>query len=191
MIKDFLTKYLKKLKHNKAAQIGTMILFITVIILIMIFFDQESAQAFIRAHRGHATLISIGLFVVSGLSFLPTSPLTLFLAVFLSPIEAVLISTIGHTIAAFLEYKIGAAMGDIIDFDTHKHKLPLGLGDLPMTSPYLLMAGRLLPIGYVGFSIVCGAYQVPFGKYLWTSVLMYFINASFVAFGGAWLARLF
>jgi hypothetical protein len=53
------------------------------------------------------------------------------------------------------------------------------------------MTGRLLPLGKRGFSIVCGAYQVPLGKYLWTSVVMYVINASFLAFGGAGLARLF
>jgi uncharacterized membrane protein YdjX (TVP38/TMEM64 family) len=191
MIKDLLSKYLKKIKNNKTVQIGLMTLFITAVILVMVFFDLESAQAFIRAHRGQATLISIVLIFVLALTFMPTTPLTFFLAVFLSPVEAILITTAGHTLASFLEYKIGATMGDLIDFDSRKDNLPFGLGDLPMTSPYLLMAARLLPGGYLGFSIVCGAYQVPFGKYLWTSVLMYMLNSSFVAFGGAWLARLF
>ena len=191
MVKAFLIKNLKRIKNNKTIQVGLLVVFITAIILMMVFFDIENAKAFIRAYRGQAVLISIGLIFISGLSFLPTTPLTLFLAVFLSPIEAVLITTAGHTFASFFEYKIGATMGDLIDFDSNKEKLPFGLGNLPMTSPYLLMAARLLPAGYVGFSIVCGAYQVPFGKYLWTSVLMYSINASVVAFSGAWLARLF
>ena len=191
MIKELLSKYLIKIKNNKTIQIGLMTLFFTAVILVMVFFDLENAQSFIRAHRGQATLISIVLIFVLGLTFVPTTPLTLFLAVFLSPVEAILITTIGHTLASFLEYKIGATMGDLIDFDSRKDKLPFNLGDLPMTSPYLLMAARLLPGGYLGFSIVCGAYQVPFGKYLWTSVLMYILNASFVAFGGAWLVRLF
>jgi len=191
MIKELLSKYLIKIKNNKTIQIGLMTLFFTAVILVMVFFDLENAQSFIRAHRGQATLISIVLIFVLGLTFVPTTPLTLFLAVFLSPVEAILITTIGHTLASFLEYTIGATMGDLIDFDSRKDKLPFNLGDLPMTSPYLLMAARLLPGGYLGFSIVCGAYQVPFGKYLWTSVLMYILNASFVAFGGAWLVRLF
>jgi len=191
MIKNFLLKNLKRIKNNKTVQVGLLVLFITVIILMMVFFDMENAQAFIRAYRGQAVLISIGLIFISGLSFLPTTPLTLFLAVFLSPVEAILITTAGHTLASFIEYKIGTTMGDLVDFDTNKEKLPFGLGNLPMTSPYLLMAARLLPAGYIGFSIVCGAYQVPFGKYLWTSMLMYTLNATVVAFSGAWLARLF
>ena len=191
MVKAFLIKNLKRIKNNKTIQVGLLVVFITAIILMMVFFDIENAKAFIRAYRGQAVLISIGLIFISGLSFLPTTPLTLFLAVFLSPIEAVLITTAGHTFASFFEYKIGATMGDLIDFDSNKEKLPFGLGNLPMTSPYLLLAARLLPAGYVGFSLVCGAYQVPFGKYLWTSILMYSINASVVAFSGAWLARLF
>ena len=41
-----------------------------------------------------------------------------------------------------------------------------------------------------GFSIVCGAYQVPLDRYLWTSLVMYTINASVLAFTGAGLLRL-
>lgn len=191
MIKDIVIKNLRIIKNNKYIQIGLMVLFLTAIILVMVLFDMDSAQAFIRAHRSQATLISIGLFFVLGLSFMPTTPLTLFLAVFLSPVEAVLITVTGHTLASFIEYKIGETMGDLIDFESKKDKLPFGLGKLPMTSPYLLLAARLLPAGYIGFSIVCGAYQVPFGKYLWTSIVMYAFNASVVAFSAAWLVRLF
>jgi hypothetical protein len=39
--------------------------------------------------------------------------------------------------------------------------------------------------------MVCGAYQVLFGKYLWTSILMFIVNASVLAFTGASLLRLF
>jgi len=191
MIKDFLRNNLKRIKNNKPLQIVLLILFITAIILMMVFFDMEAAQAFIRAYRGQAVAIGIGLIFISGLTFLPTTPLTLFLAVFLSPVEAILITVTGHTLASFIEYKIGATMGDLIDFESKKEKLPFGLGALPMTSPYLLMAARLLPAGYIGFSIVCGAYQVPFGKFLWTSALMYTVNATVVSFSGAGLARLF
>lgn len=191
MIRDSFTHILKTLRHNKAIQIGLVILFLAFGVFIMVYFDLPDAQNFIREHRGQAALISIVIYFLLGFTFIPASPLTLFLAVFMGPWETVLVATIGNSLAALLEYQIGSTMGDIFDFESKMQKLPLGLGDLPITSPYLLMAGRLLPLGKRGFSIVCGAYQVPMGKYLWTTVLMYFINAAFIAFTGTGLLRLF
>ena len=191
MIRDSFTHILNTLRHNKAIQIGLVFLFLAVGVFIMVNFDLLDAQNYIRANRGQAALISIVIYFLLGFTFIPASPLTLFLAVFMGPWVTVLVATIGNTLAALLEYQIGRTAGDIFNFESKMQKLPLGLGDLPITSPYLLMAGRLLPLGKRGFSIVCGAYQVPMGKYLWTTVLMYIINASFIAFTGAGLLRLF
>jgi uncharacterized membrane protein YdjX (TVP38/TMEM64 family) len=191
MIREPLTHFLKTLRDNKAVQIGLVLLFLAVAVFIMVNFDLLDAQNYIRANRGQAALISIVVYFLLGFTFIPASPLTLFLAVFMGPWETVLVATIGNTLAALLEYQMGSTVGDIFDFETQKQKLPLGLGKLPITSPYLLMAGRLLPLGKRGFSIVCGAYQVPYGKYLWTTVLMYIINAAFIAFTGAGLLHLF
>ena len=191
MLRDSFTHILKTLWHNKAIQIGLVLLFLAVAVFIMVNFDLLDAQNYIRANRGQAALISIVIYFLLGFTFIPASPLTLFLAVFLGPWETVLVATIGNTLAALLEYQIGRTAGDIFNFESKMQKLPMGLGDLPISSPYLLLAGRLLPLGKRGFSIVCGAYQVPYGKYLWTTVLMYFINAAFIAFTGAGLLRLF
>ena len=191
MIRDSFTYILKTFRDNKAVQIGSVLLFLAVAVFIMVNFDLLDAQNYIRANRGQAALISIAIYFLLGFTFIPASPLTLFLAVFMGPWETVLVATIGNTLAALVEYQIGSTMGDIFDFEAKMHNLPLGLWKLPITSPYLLMAGRLLPIGKRGFSIVCGAYQVPYGKYLWTTVLMYIINAAFIAFTGAGLLRLF
>jgi uncharacterized membrane protein YdjX (TVP38/TMEM64 family) len=190
MIKEFVTNILKTLRHNKVIQITLMVLIIAATVLLMVSFNLPDAKAFIRAHRGQAALISIGVYFLLGFTFIPASPLTLFLAVLMGPFEAVLIATVGNTLAALVEYQIGATVGDIFEFESHMENLPFRLGELPITSPLLLMAGRLLPLGKRGFSIVCGAYQVPIGRYLWTSVVMYIVNASFLAFGGAGLARL-
>ena len=191
MIRDSFTYILKTFRDNKAVQIGSVLLFLAVAVFIMVNFDLLDAQNYIRANRGQAALISTAIYFLLGFTFIPASPLTLFLAVFMGPWETVLVATIGNTLAALVEYQIGSTMGDIFDFETRKQKLPLGLEKLPITSPFLLMAGRLLPLGKRGFSIVCGAYQVPYGKYLWTTVLMYVINASFIAFTSAGLLRLF
>jgi uncharacterized membrane protein YdjX (TVP38/TMEM64 family) len=191
MIRNSFTHILKTLRQSKAIQFGLVALFLGVGVFIMVYFDLSDAKVFIRAHRGQAVLISIVVYFLLGFTFIPTSPLTLFLAVFMGPWETVLVATLGNTIAALIEYQIGNTLGDIFDFEENVQNLPLGLGKLPMTSPHLLLAGRLLPIGKRGFSIVCGAYQVPLGKYLWTTVLMYIINASLIAFTSAGLLRFF
>lgn len=190
MIKDSIVNIVKSLRHNKAVQIALVLLMAIAFVVIMVNFDLPGAKDFIRAHRRQAALISVGIYFLLGFTFIPASPLTLFLAVFMGPLETVAVAAVGNTLAALLEYQIGATVGDIFNFEAHMDNLPFRLGELPITSPLLLMAGRLLPLGKRGFSIVCGAYQVPLGKYLWTTVLMYIVNASFLAFGGAGLARL-
>lgn len=190
MIKDSVPNILKTLRHNKAIQITLIVLVLAAGILFMVSFNLPDAKAFIRAHRSQAALISVGIYFLLGFTFIPASPLTLFLAVFMGPFETVLVATVGNTLAALLEYQIGATVGDIFNFEARMHHLPFSLGELPISSPYLLLAGRLLPLGKRGFSIVCGAYQVSIGKYLWTTILMYIVNASVLAFSGVGLLKL-
>lgn len=190
MIRDSFVNILKTLRHNRTIQIVLIILFIAVGVFVMVNFNFTEAKAFIRAHRGQAALIGVGIYLLLGFTLIPASPLTLFLAVYLGPWETVIIATTGNTLAAILEYQIGQTMGDVFNFEKNIQKLPLGLADLPMTSPFLLLAGRLLPLGKQGFSFVCGAYQVPFFRYLWTSIVMYIFTASLLAFTGAGLLRL-
>lgn len=191
MNKDSITSILKTLRHNKAVQISLILIILAASMVIMLSFDFQEAKTFIRANRSQAALISIAIYFLLGFTFIPASPLTLFLAVFMGPVETVVIATLGNTLAALLEYQIGATVGDIFNFEAHMDQLPFRLGELPITSPLLLMAGRLLPLGKRGFSIVCGTYQVPMGRYLWTTVLMYIINASVLALAGAGLVKLF
>ena len=181
MLNDRVINTLNKIKDNKTIQVMVLVLAAVIAVLLITYLDLPAAQAFIRANRRQATVIGIGVYFLLGFTFIPASPLTLFLAVLLGPYHAVLIAVIGNTLAALLEYQIGVVMGDVVNFNNIKSRLPFGLGKLPITSPYLLMAGRLLPLGKRGFSVVCGAYHVPALRYLWTMVVMYFINAAFIA----------
>jgi uncharacterized membrane protein YdjX (TVP38/TMEM64 family) len=189
MIKNSLTNFLNTLRHNKTVQIALILIILALGLFIMLSFDFQEAKTFIRANRSQAALISMGIYLLLGFTFIPAAPLTLFLAVYMGPIATVAIATTGNTLAALLEYQIGTTVGDVFNFEAHMDSLPFKLGKLPISSPLLLLAGRLLPLGKRGFSIVCGAYQVPLGRYLWTTVLMYIINASVLAFTGAGLVR--
>ena len=171
--------------------LGLLLAFLTSIVLIAIFFDLDSIKGFIRTHKQQAILISIAVYGLFGITFLPTFPLTIFIAVLLGPLQSALIATLGNTLAAVLGYLLGKAMGDVFDFEKKKSKLPFGLGRLPIKSPLFMLAARSLPAGSRAYSVVCGAYQVPIPTYLWTTSLMFFVNSSFLAFGGLKLFNIF
>lgn len=152
-------------------------------------FRLADIQAFIQENRRQTILISLLIYISFGLTFLPSIPLTLFIAVLIGPLQAAIVATVGNTLAALLEYQVGKTIGDVVDFEGIKSKLPLGLGKLPIQSPYFLLAARTIPAGTRGFSVVCGAYQVPIVSYLWTTSTMYFLSSLFLAYGGAELVK--
>lgn len=183
-MKKLARKALKFFKQNKLLNIIVFALILLVGVTVTLNFEMSEAQLFIRQNRRQAIIISISIYCLLGFTFIPASPLTLFIAFLLGPLQAVLIATAGNTLAAILEYQIGKSMGDVFNFEEKKSNLPFGLDQLPVTSPYFLMIGRILPIGKRGLSIVSGAYRVPMGLYLWTTMLMYIVDAAIVAFGG-------
>ena len=168
---------------------GLILVFLVSIILLAIFFDLDSIKGFIRTHKQQAILISIAVYSIFGITFLPTFPLTIFIEVLLSPLQSALIATVGNTLAAVMGYLLGKTMGDVFDFEKKRSKLPFGLGRLPIKSPLFMLAARSLPAGSRAYSVVCGAYQVPIPTYLWTTSLMFFLNSAFLAFGGLELLK--
>jgi len=180
--KDWFTK-------KNLLNMGLILVFLISIILLAIFFDLDSIKGFIRTHKQQALLISIAVYGIFGITFLPTFPLTIFIAVLLGPLQSALIATVGNTLAAVLGYLLGKTMGDVFDFEKKRSKLPFGLGRLPIKSPLFMLAARSLPAGSRAYSVVCGAYQVPIPTYLWTTSLMFFLNSAFLAFGGLELLK--
>ena len=175
--------------HN-LIRASLVILMIAVAIYISSNYSAADIQAFIEQNPRQTILISLLIYISFGLTFLPSIPLTLFLAVLIGPLLAAIVATIGNTIAALLEYQVGKTIGDVVDFDGIKAKLPFGLGKLPINSPFFLLAVRSIPAGTRGFSVVCGAYQVPLLAYTWTTFTMYFASSVFLAYGGAELLKL-
>ncbi len=175
---------------SKSLQIAILLITVLFAILLSRRIDLTEAQIFIENHRPHAAIISILIYILIGFTVIPTIPLTLFLAVLLTPLQAAILATIGNTLAALIHYKIGQTMGDVLDFKEKKSRLPFGLGNLPLSSPLLLIACRYIPFGKRGFSYVCGAYQVIFSRYLWTTLLVYGVDSFILAYCGASLSQL-
>lgn len=172
--------------HNIARAV-LMVVIIAVAIFISLNYTMADVKAYIQENPRQAILISLLVYVSFGLTFLPSIPLTLFIAVLIGPLQAAIVATVGNTIAALLEYQVGKTIGDVVDFDGIKSKLPFGLGKLPINSPYFLLAARSIPAGTRGFSLVCGAYQVPMLSYTWTTFTMYLLSSLILAFGSAGL----
>ena len=191
---DYLKKRLFSYKflenpHN-LIRVSLLILMMAVAVYISVNYSLADIQAFIEQNPRQTILISLLIYISFGLTFLPSIPLTLFIALLIGPLQAAIVATVGNTIAALLEYQVGKTIGDVVDFEGIKSKLPFGLGKLPIDSPYFLLAARSIPAGTRGFSVVCGAYQVPLLSYTWTTFTMYFASSMFLAYGGAELLKL-
>jgi uncharacterized membrane protein YdjX (TVP38/TMEM64 family) len=167
-----------------------MALFILLILLAGRWFDLSKAQALIDQHQDLAYLLSLGVIFFAFLTLLPTIPLPLFIAALIGPLPAALLTGLGTSLAALVHYQIGKQLGDVLDFEAKKHRLPFHLGRLPVSSPLFLLLGRLFPGAPTGLNFVCGAYAVPHFLFLWTTCLTNFLGAAFVSFGGYELIRL-
>jgi uncharacterized membrane protein YdjX (TVP38/TMEM64 family) len=190
LIEEFVNDHPKI--FNRENYLKFLGLFIILVIAIWgsLRFDFEEIKPIIRQNQSQAIVISLVIYVLFGFTFLPSVPLTLFIAVLIGPFQAAVVAAIGNTIAALFEYKIGKTVGDVVSFEEVRKKLPFGLNKLPVDSPLFLLGARSIPAGSRAFSVVCGAYQVPMPTYLWTTSVMYFVTSVFLAYGGSKLIEL-
>jgi len=131
-------------------------------------------------------IASAALYAVLGASPLPADPLTLINGAVFGPVLGGLIAWVGTTIAAVVEYLVGARIGDVTGFREKREGLPFGLGDLPADSIWFLLGGRMLTgAGSKVVSFVSGIYRVPLGRYLWTTALSTLFGAVLFALGGS------
>lgn len=188
LIKRLITNKFLANPHNIIrALLITLIVGLAVVVSLN--YSMADVKNYIRLNPSQTILISLVIYVSFGLTFLPSIPLTLFIAVLIGPLQAALVATVGNTIAALLEYQVGKTIGDVVDFEKIKAKLPFGLGKLPIKSPYFLLAARSIPAGTRGFSVVCGAYHVPLISYTWTTFTMYLLSSIILAYGSIEILR--
>ncbi|HAF47796.1 MAG TPA: hypothetical protein DCL08_00970 [Anaerolineaceae bacterium] len=179
-----------KLFKNKKTQISIMVGVLIIALIVTISFRFEDFQGYATENIPLTLAASLLIYILLGLTFIPSSAITLFLALLIGPFQAALFATLGNTLSALVGYKVGQTLGDILNFEEKKKNLPFNLGKLPIDSPYILLFGRLIPGGVRGLSYVAGAYQVPMKLYLPTTLTMALLSAFFIAFGGETLISL-
>ena len=153
--------------------------------------DMSEIRAYIRTHGWYGLLAAVPVYVLMGATLVPSEPLTLLIVSIFGPLIATLVAGVGNVLASLLEYYLGTHIANATDFLSRKESLPWGLGKMPMTSPALLVFGRMIP-GYGAklISLLGGVYHVPLGLFLWTTALQTFLGAAVTAFGGYGLLKL-
>ena len=190
LIEEFINDHPKIFNRENYLKFLGLFIILVIAIWVSLRFDFEEIKPIIRQNQSQAIVISLVIYVLFGFTFLPSVPLTLFIAVLIGPFQAAVVAAIGNTIAALCEYHIGKTVGDVVSFEEVRKKLPFGLHKLPVDSPLFLLGARSIPAGSRAFSVVCGAYQVPMPTYLWTTSVMYFVTSAFLAYGGSKLIEL-
>ena len=181
-----------KKAREKALKILPVAIFILVAFFFAKYFDTAWIKGFLEENGPLGIIICLFAFVGLNLTFIPSDPITLLLIAWKGPFAAIVLSTIGDTLSAVVEYYIGDKISDMADFEKKKEKLPFYLNRLPMNSPVFLILARLLPgYGPKFVSIAAGIYQVPMSTNLWTSLVANLIGAIIEVFGGYGLIKLF
>lgn len=158
------------------------------------FFESEinQIQGFIKKSGPYAFLISVIIYGVLGASPVPSEPLTALLSGLFKPWQAMLVATLGNSLAALVEYFLGGRLGNIANFEEKRQKLPFKLGQFPVDSPVFLIFGRMIPgIGPKLISLMSGIYRVPFWRYLWTTMVTNLAGAALIAYGAFGFIHLF
>lgn len=166
-------------------------LFFIFAIVFAFHFDVANMSKFLQKYENAGYLICLVVYILLGVTLIPSEPATLMILAWKGPFIAVLLAVIGNTLAAFAELLIGGSIGDFSNFEQKKDKLPFHLGRLPINSPIFLLLGRMLPgFGPKFISLASGVYCVPLFTYLWTTLAANLIGAVFVVFGGYGLISL-
>jgi uncharacterized membrane protein YdjX (TVP38/TMEM64 family) len=154
-------------------------------------FDVGNLAIFLQTHEKVGIFICPFVYLLLGLTLIPSEPVTLLVLAWKGPLLAILLATLGNTLAVIAEYFLGNGIKDLTDFEKKKEKLPFHLGHLPINSPVFLIFARMLP-GYGSkiVSLACGVYHVPMIKYVWTAVVSNLVGAALVALGGTGLIHL-
>ncbi|TLN14037.1 VTT domain-containing protein [bacterium] len=169
---------------------GTLIL----LFVAVNFFSKEIDQVkeFIHQAGPYAFIVTVIIYGILGASPVPSEPLTAVLSGLFHPWEAMLVATLGNSLAAFVEYYLGTHLGHLTNFEEKRQKLPFHLGRFPVDSPIFLVFGRMIPaVGPKVISLTSGIYKVPLWRYLWTTLVTNLAGAALIAYGAAGIMQLF
>lgn len=171
-----------KKKHSLGSVLGILIFILVIYFLLK---DTNFVVNALKNSGPWTPIVALLLYVVLAPTPIPTDPITLILGVTYGPFIGALLATVGNVSAAVVEYYFGAKIGEKMNFESEREKLPFGLGKLKMDSYVLLIFGRMIPgYGSKVISLAAGAYKVPLSRYVWTTALTSLAGAFVISYGG-------
>jgi len=166
-------------------------LFMVVALIFALHFDVSQLKGFLQKYEQFGVAIVLLVYAILGVTPVPSEPVTLLVLAWKGPVAAILLATVGNTLASLVEFYIGDGVDNLTDFEKKKEKLPFHLGQLPINSPAFLILARMLPgFGSKFVSIVSGVYKVPMFTYLWTTVVANLIGETIFVLSSYGLIRL-
>jgi len=117
-------------------------------------------------------VVAVGLYILLCFTPIPSDGITVLCGVLYGWGYGVLISWIGNTLAAMVEYFVFRDVRTVTQFDAQKKKLPKWLQKWPVNSFWFLFGVRFIP-GFGGklVSIMAGMYKVAWWRFLWTAAV--------------------
>ncbi|NPV55354.1 MAG: hypothetical protein HPY76_01590 [Anaerolineae bacterium] len=171
--------YLKR--WEKVLKVALIVLLLIIAVIFSLNFEIGDFKTFLLNNEKYGLLIALTAYILLGVTFIPAEPVTFLVLTWKGPLIAIILATMGNTLAGVIEFFIGGNIGDIADFQKKKEKLPFKLGRLPIDSPLFLLLARMLPgFGPKFVSIAGGAFGVPITTFLWTMVVSNLMGAGFI-----------
>lgn len=154
--------------------------------------NYDAAQQLIVTVGWWGPVVAILLYGLLSLTPIPSDPITLMCGALYGLEMGILISWIGNTLAALVEYVVFKDVSVLTNFSAKKTKLPKWLKRFPVHSVWFLIGGRFFP-GFGGkvVSVMAGMYNVSVLKFLWTTALANLAGSITMAATGWGLIQLF
>jgi phospholipase D1/2 len=165
---------------------------IAILAVVLIARNETLVEATIRSLGVSGPLAVLAMYMLLGLSPIPSDPLTLINGAVYGPLGGAALALIGTTLASLVEYYLGTRIADAAQFERHKAELPWGLDRLPVESIWFLIGGRMITsAGSKLVSFISGVYRIRLVRYLWTTLLANLIGSVIFALSGFGLLRIF
>jgi uncharacterized membrane protein YdjX (TVP38/TMEM64 family) len=171
---------------KRAEKIGSIFgIIVAVILIYFVAKNFHAVETTIQKAGYFGPIVTILIYGILAPTPITTDPLTVIGGVLFGPLGGIFVAFMGNNLAALVEYYVGKKVGQITKFDKDKNFLPSFLRNLKVESPVFLIFGRMIPgYGAKVISLIAGAYNVPLGVYIWTSMVVNLIGSILLTYGG-------
>jgi len=132
----------------------------------------ELTEVWVRSAGWWGPVVAVGLYALLSLTPIPSDGLTILCCVLYGWQTGFVLSWVGNTVAAMVEYFIFRDLRAVTHFDIHTQPLPKWLKKFPVESVWFLIGVRFVPgVGGKIVSIMAGMYKIGWWRFLWTTAI--------------------